>query len=578
MNKRIRWIIISVLTIIVLAIGIMAIVNELNLHYKIEEISEYNYFILEQNGKYGVIDKSGNIVIDADYEAVQIPNPSKDIFICIKEYNQDTKEYATVVYNGKKEEILSNYNNVQAVAIFTNINSTPYERSVLTYKENGKYGLIDLQGKEITKPIYDEISSINYKEGTFLVKQNEQEGIINMKGKTIIKCEYESVTSDNYYNEDQNNEKAGFIVSKKTDDGYRYGYINYRGSKIVKPIFTQLERVTEISDDKNIYFIAFKDGQAGLLKNNKEIVNYEYEDIQYNVLSDVFIIQRNGKYGANTREGKTILYPEYSSVYTGGIYINAVKDNVIEVFDLQGNKIETDINSKIKTENSNYYITIDKNNIYKVVDANENVIINNDYNYIEYLPGDYFIVARDSKNGVVDINGKSVIELKYDSISRINETNILQAETNKSIELYNLNMKKITTMSNATIKEVKDDKEYILLFSENDFKYLDKDGNILKAQELFKENNLFAKNVNGKWGFVDKNGNLKVQNKYEVVTDFNKYGFAGIKKDGKWGVIDQEGHIVQEPIYELKWNMPEFIGKYYRVNAWYGDARFSDKV
>lgn len=578
MNKRIRWIIISVLTIIVLAIGIMAIVNELNLHYKIEEISEYNYFILEQNGKYGVIDKSGNIVIDADYEAVQIPNPSKDIFICIKEYNQDTKEYATVVYNGKKEEILSNYNNVQAVAIFTNINSTPYERSLLTYKENGKYGLIDLQGKEITKPIYDEISSINYKEGTFLVKQNEQEGIINMKGKTIIKCEYESVTSDNYYNEDQNNEKAGFIVSKKTDDGYRYGYINYRGSKIVKPIFTQLERVTEISDDKNIYFIAFKDGQAGLLKNNKEIVNYEYEDIQYNVLSDVFIIQRNGKYGATTREGKTILYPEYSSVYTGGIYINAVKDNVIEVFDLQGNKIETDINSKIKTENSNYYITIDKNNIYKVVDANENVIINNDYNYMEYLPGDYFIVARDSKNGVVDINGKSVIELKYDSISRINETNILQAETNKSIELYNLNMKKITTMSNATIKEVKDDKEYILLFSENDFKYLDKDGNILKAQELFKENNLFAKNVNGKWGFVDKNGNLKVQNKYEVVTDFNKYGFAGIKKDGKWGVIDQEGHIVQEPIYELKWNMPEFIGKYYRVNAWYGDARFSDKV
>ena len=546
MNKRIRWIIISVLTIIVLAIGIMAIVNELNLHYKIEEISEYNYFILEQNGKYGVIDKCGNIVIDADYEAVQIPNPSKDIFICIKEYNQDTKEYATVVYNGKKEEILSNYNNVQAVAIFTNINSTPYERSVLTYKENGKYGLIDLQGKEITKPIYDEISSINYKEGTFLVKQNEQEGIINMKGKTIIKCEYESVTSDNYYNEDQNNEKAGFIVSKKTDDGYRYGYINYRGSKIVKPIFTQLERVTEISDDKNIYFIAFKDGQAGLLKNNKEIVNYEYEDIQYNVLSDVFIIQRNGKYGATTREGKTILYPEYSSVYTGGIYINAVKDNVIEVFDLQGNKIETDINSKIKTENSNYYITIDKNNIYKVVDANENVIINNDYNYMEYLPGDYFIVARDSKNGVVDINGKSVIELKYDSISRINETNILQAETNKSIELYNLNMKKITTMSNATIKEVKDDKEYILLFSENDFKYLDKDGNILKAQE--------------------------------VVTDFNKYGFAGIKKDGKWGVIDQEGHIVQEPIYELKWNMPEFIGKYYRVNAWYGDARFSDKV
>ena len=81
MNKRIRWIIISVLTIIVLAIGIMAIVNELNLHYKIEEISEYNYFILEQNGKYGVIDKSGNIVIDADYEVQISPIPNKPVSV-----------------------------------------------------------------------------------------------------------------------------------------------------------------------------------------------------------------------------------------------------------------------------------------------------------------------------------------------------------------------------------------------------------------------------------------------------------------------------------------------------------------
>ncbi len=57
----------------------------------------------------------------------------------------------------------------------------------------------------------------------------------------------------------------------------------------------------------------------------------------------------------------------------------------------------------------------------------------------QYLPGDYFfIVERDSKNGIIDSNGKSVIELKYDSISRINETDILQMETNKNIALYNL--------------------------------------------------------------------------------------------------------------------------------------------
>ena len=574
MNKKIRWIIIGIVAVIIIAISIMAIINEVQLHYKVEEISEYNYFTLEQNQKYGVIDKNGNIVIEAEYEAVQIPNPSKAIFVCVKEYNENTKEYETVVYNEKKEVLLSNYKNVQSISIYTNVNSTPYEKSVLTYKENGKYGLINLEGKQITKPVYDEISSINYKEGTFLVKQNELEGIINMKGKVIIKCEYESVTSDNYYSENGNNKQAGFIVSKKTEDGYRYGYANYRGTIILNPIYTQLERVTEIANEKGVYFIAFKNGQAGLLKNNKEILNYEYEDIQYNVLGSIFVTKRNGKYGAVNQEGTTVLYPEYDNVYTGGMYLNALKDKDIFIFDLNGNKIETNEVSKIKTENANYYITIDKNNKYKVVDSKDNIIIDKDYTYIEYLPGDYFIVERDSKNGIIDSNGKSVIELKYDSISRINETDILQMETNKNIALYNLNMKEIVSMDNAIVKEVKDEKSYILLYSDTDFKYLDKEGNILTSQNLFENNTLFAKNINGKWGFVDKAGNLKVQNDYELVTGFNKYGFAGIKKDGKWGSINQNGEVVQEPTYDLKRNIPEFVGKYYRVNA----TKFSDEI
>lgn len=574
MNKKIRWIIIGIVAVIIIAISIMAIINEVQLHYKVEEISEYKYFTLEQNQKYGVIDRNGNIVIEAEYGAVQIPNPSKAIFVCVKEYNENTKEYETVVYNEKKEVLLSNYKNVQAISIYTNVNLTPYEKSVLTYKENGKYGLINLEGKQITKPVYDEISSINYKEGTFLVKQNELEGIINMKGKVIIKCEYESVTSDNYYSENGNKKQAGFIVSKKTEDGYRYGYANYRGTIILNPIYTQLERVTEIANEKGVYFIAFKNGQAGLLKNNKEILNYEYEDIQYNVLGSIFVTKRNGKYGAVNQEGTTVLYPEYDNVYTGGMYLNALKDKDIFIFDLNGNKIETNEVSKTKTENANYYITIDKNNKYKVVDSKDNIIIDKDYTYIEYLPGDYFIVERDSKSGIIDSNGKSVIELKYDSISRINEIDILQMETNKNIALYNLNMKEIVSMDNAIVKEVKDEKAYILLYSDTDFKYLDKKGNILTSQNLFENNSLFAKNINGKWGFVDKDGNLKVQNDYELVTDFNKYGFAGIKKDGKWGSINQNGEVVQEPTYDLKRNIPEFVGKYYRVNA----TKFSDEI
>ena len=216
--------------------------------------------------------------------------------------------------------------------------------------------------------------------------------------------------------------------------------------------------------------------------------------------------------------------------------------------------------------------------MYTVVDSEGKTVIDNDYSYIEYLPGDYFIVAKDGKNGVIDISGKSVVELAYTSIFRLNDTQIFQAEKieTKTIDLYSSSMHKITSMDNATITT---GEKYILLSSDADFAYYDFSGNKLEAKDVFPNNQLFAKKINDKWGFVDKSGNVVVQNEYEMVTEFNEYGFAGIKKDGKWGVMRQSDHqIIQEPIYELEWTQPNFIGKYYRVRNLNGNERYSDEV
>ena len=49
--------------------------------------------------------------------------------------------------------------------------------------------------------------------------------------------------------------------------------------------------------------VAYRDGQAGLLKNKKIILNHEYESIMYNSYNDVFVVQRNGKQGIVDRNG-----------------------------------------------------------------------------------------------------------------------------------------------------------------------------------------------------------------------------------------------------------------------------------
>ena len=74
---------------------------------------------------------------------------------------------------------------------------------------------------------------------------------------------------------------------------------------------------------------------------------------------------------------------------------------------------------------------------------------------------------------------------------------------------------------------------------------------------------MYAISHNGKWGYADKNGNIILEAQYDMVTEINEYGFAGINKDGKWGVVDKEGKIIVEPTYQIEsYYFPKFIGKY----------------
>ena len=74
---------------------------------------------------------------------------------------------------------------------------------------------------------------------------------------------------------------------------------------------------------------------------------------------------------------------------------------------------------------------------------------------------------------------------------------------------------------------------------------------------------MYSVNQDEKWGFKDKSGKIVIDCEYDIVTEFNEYGFAGIKKGEKWGVVSEDGKIVAEPSYELDtYYFPQFVGKY----------------
>lgn len=482
--------------------------------------------------------------------------------------------------NENKEEILTQYNQVEAIRLKNIASDLMYEKSVLKYLEDGKYGLIDFSGKQITKAIYDEIDSLSYKEGELLVKQNEKYGVINIKGNKIIDAEYDQISVDGYYTDENQYKNAGYIVSNKTEEGYRYGYINCKGKKIVDIEYNELSRIDDIENEENIYLIGAKNGQYGVIKNGKDLIPNEYQSIRYDSTNNVLVVEKSKKYGISNLEGELIVPVEYNQIDITGIYLYAQNNQGITVYNNNGTQANIDTNVAIlNTSNEKYRIRIDSKDgtKYGVIGKDGKQIIEENYNYIEYLFEDYFIVSTgNGKLGVIDNKENSKIEIIYDSIQKVQGTNILQVIETESntIKLYNQDMANICEMENAIVES---NEEYIKISNDIETKYFSKEGKELKNTEVYTNNKLFSKNENNKWGFVDKNNNMIVECKYDEVTEFNIYGFAAVKKDGKWGSINEQGEEVIEPTYEFESNSePSFIGKYYQVKYGFGEFYYTD--
>ena len=156
----IKKIAIGLVLIIIICVGIFVIIKTINKgnnkNYVLEHISEddYKYFTVYTGGKYGVIDEKGNEVIENNYSDIIIPNPTKPVFFCIK------ADGTSDILNEKSENIFVGYKKVETIPINSTVTNIPYEKSVLKYEENGKYGLINFSGKVITTAIYDDISSV----------------------------------------------------------------------------------------------------------------------------------------------------------------------------------------------------------------------------------------------------------------------------------------------------------------------------------------------------------------------------------------------------------------------------------
>lgn len=538
--------------------------------YEIAKVENYQYFVLKENNLSGVIDRNGNILIEPTYEEIRIPNPEKAVFVCYVE--NDSK-----VLNQNNEEMFSEYELVEPIRLKNVESDLMYEKSVLKYYQNGKYGLIDFEGKQITEPIYDSIDSLPYKEGELLVSQEGKTGVINIKGNLMVDISYGSIEVDGYYKDENKYKYAGYITSITTNEGYRYGYVNYKGQKVLENEYNEISRINDIDDDENAYLISAKNGQYGVIKNKEQILNNEYQSIRYDGTNNLFVIEKSRKFGVADINGNVIIEPTYNQIDITGAYLYAQNEQGTTIFNSNGTEANINTNiSILNTDSDKYKIRINNENgsKYGVINESGEQVIEEKYNYIEYLYDNYFIVSNEnSKLGVIDNKENEKIKIEYDSLTKLEGTDLIQTTISSTnvTELYDKSLNNICQMTNATIEK---EENYIIIYNDTETRYFDYQGKELTNKEVFPNNPLYAKQENGLWGFEKRDGTLVVECKYDKVTEFNEYGFASVEKDGKWGAINSEGEEVVAPTYELE-GIPSFIGKYYQVVYGFGEIYYT---
>lgn len=426
MNSKIKkLIVIGIILVVVLIIGFV-VLNHIRKSYDVEEVVEEEYFLLSSNGSFGIIDDKGNIVIEPRYYEIHIPNPSKPIFVCYYDYNQATGSYRTKIVNEQGTELFTKYNKIETINLNDIQTTMPYEKAVLKYEKNGKYGLIDLKGNVVTKATYDSIDGLSNKEGELLVSQDGKYGVINTKGAELIKPEYDHITGDEYYTWDKKYALSGYILGVTTTEGYRYGYMTNDRKMLLDTEYNEIKRLGGIGSedtDKDIFILAQKNGQYGLIKNKKVVIDFRYQSIDYSGVNNLFIVTRSTKTGVYNSWGHKILAVKYDEVDVKETHIETKLKDETAYYNLLGNRIDkSTIKEEEKKEEqgetttkvSGNIIAKKKDDKWGFIDSNSNLIVDYKYDKVTELNNKGFAgIKLNGKWGSIDEKGNIVVEPIY---------------------------------------------------------------------------------------------------------------------------------------------------------------------
>ncbi|MCL1917891.1 MAG: WG repeat-containing protein [Peptococcaceae bacterium] len=367
---------------------------------RLDLIDHNNWRWVEKDGKEGIIDADGYVVIPIEYDVV-----GGYITVWPNEYTDASGIIDVGFYDGllkvlknKKWGFIDIANNVVIPLEYDYV--WDFNEGVALVEKDGKEGYIDTHGAIVTPFIYDSLSIFSG-DGLLIAMLNEKWGVCDTDGNVVLPIEYDNV---GYLTN-------GFAHVEK--DG-KHGYIDSHGQEAIS---------LEYEDARD-----FSQGFAAVKRNGKwgfidakgnTVVPLEYDFSRDFNNEEITSIEVNGKWGFINTSGAMIIPPEYDSVgaFTEGLarvenngvygYINKAGDIIIPLeYDSYGFNICEGL------------IPICKDGKSGFADTAGNVVIPIEYTYYKDFKNNETIVGKNDKYGVIDKQGREILPIQYDWVSK----------------------------------------------------------------------------------------------------------------------------------------------------------------
>ena len=360
---------------------------------------------VENNMKmYGVINKKGEVVIDADFTYSAIVG---DGMIIAQEPPMGDNAHASSLAS---YGLIDSEGNEITKFSYSDC-GFEFSEGMLPIAEDGKWGFIDKEGNWVIQPDFDYALSFSEKLAGVKDAKSRKYGFIDDEGNWVIEAKFEDIGSF----------KDGIAPAKL--DG-KYGFIDKEGNWVIKNSFLYVQAFCDeiaIVQDVNENWGTINEDGEWIIKPRFQAIKEFSEDIA--------AAKKNGKWGFIDEDGKWIIDNDYydaGSFVDGLAYVQDGKDGKYGYINNDGEwEIEPEYDRAF--DFSQGLACVKDGKEYGYIDKNGEVEI--DFQFASasnFFADGYAIVCTEDKDSetykwfVIDTDGKSIFgeDSTFDGLSR----------------------------------------------------------------------------------------------------------------------------------------------------------------